>query len=130
MEMRNNRLFAVCLSALLLCFALVCGGCTRLTVLSQKAEETVVQTPNRRGEDESDYAIRYTVQVRNRGFGGKIRAIGELYTPEGQFYREQVVTMRPDEVRTFVFVFTEPTLFGALFDEGKVRYRFRYEWAD
>lgn len=125
--MKNNKLSAISLSGLVLLAALAGTGCTVLKVLSQQLEETVVKTPNRRGEDESDYAIKYTVRVRNNGIEGRVRAIGELYTPEGQFYREQVVNMKADEVRTFVFVFTEPTLLGALFGKGKVQSRFRYE---
>lgn len=125
--MKINKLSAVSLSGLVLLSALAGSGCTVLSVLSQKLEETVVKTPNLQGEDESDYAIKYTVQVRNKGVAGRVRAIGELYTPEGQFYREQVVNMKADEVRTFVFVFTEPSLLGALFGKGKVQSKFRYE---
>lgn len=128
--MKNRKLSKISLAGLLVFSALAFTGCAVLEVLSQKLEDTVVRTRNASGEDESDYAVKYTVQVRNKGGEGRVRAIGELYTDGAQYYREQVVTMKPQEVRTFVFVFDEITFPEALLSEGKARAEFRYDRLD
>ncbi|HEV2704754.1 MAG TPA: hypothetical protein VGV59_02450 [Pyrinomonadaceae bacterium] len=58
---------------------------------------------------------------------GKVRAIVELHTPEGQFYREQIANIAEEQVKTFEFLFTEPTVEGTMLKEDDVRYVFRYE---
>lgn len=123
MKTKKRSLMSLFILAVLSAAALT--GCVSLDVLSQKAEGTVVKTTNSLGEEEDDYAVKYTVQVRNKGMEGRVRAIGELYTPEGQFYREEIVDMSSEEVRTFVFIFTEPTFLGTALEE--FRYKFRYE---
>jgi hypothetical protein len=120
--MKKNKPTLISLVSLILFVALTSNGCVNLDVLSKKCESTTVKTA---GED--DYAFKCTVQVRNKGVAGKVRAIVELHTPEGQFYREQVVNMASEEVRTFEFIFTEPTVPGTMLNDDSVRYLFRYE---
>ena len=117
--MKNNKSSLISLIILVLFVAITQSGCT-LDVLSQKLEEITVQTPNEKGELENDYAIKYTVKVRSKGVDGKVRVMAKLYTPEGQFYREQVAAMKSDEAKTFEFTFTEPTVEGTMFSSRKV----------
>jgi hypothetical protein len=125
-DMKNKKSSLIPLIALVLFIALAQSGCT-LDVLAQQLEETTVQTPNDEGELENDYAIKYTVRVRSKGVDGKVRVMAKLYTPEGQFYREQIATMKPDEAETFEFIFTEPTVEGTMFSDRKVHAEFSYE---
>jgi hypothetical protein len=98
----------------------------RLEVLSEQLKETSVKTS---GED--DYAISYHVRVRNKGLGGKVRAIAQLFHPEGTFFREEIVSFKPGEDADLEFIFTEPTVVGTLVAgaDGQTRSRavFRYE---
>jgi hypothetical protein len=98
-----------------------------LNIVSQKLEQTTVKIPDEKGNPQDDYALKYTVQVINKGMAGKVKAIAELYTPEGQFYQEQIVSIDSGDIKTFVFIFTEPTILGTLFSEGKAQAKFRYE---
>lgn len=120
MLMKNKK--NICSIALIIGFVLVLSSCTRLEILSQQVSETVVQT---NGED--DYSIKYAVSVRNKGSAGKVRAKARLFTPEGQFYREQIIALKEGEEQDLKFVFTEPSFLGALFGEGKTRAEFSYE---
>jgi len=123
--MKNRKLTSISLLCLLLSAAFTLGGCVNLEVLARKCESVTVKTA---GED--DYAFRYTVEVRNKGKKGKVRAKAKLFTPEGQFYREQVAAINSDEVMTFEFTFTEPTVPGTLLSEEKVRCEFSYDSLD
>jgi hypothetical protein len=103
-------------------------GCfgPRLEVLSEKLDETTVKTD---GED--DYAVTYTVRVRNKGTAGKIRAMGQLYHPEGTFYSEKILSLKANDVVVLTFTFTEPTVVGSavagMNGETKMLAKFRYE---
>jgi subtilase family serine protease len=125
--MKTNKLSLISLVCLVFFIAITLSGCVNLEVLSEKLDEITVKTPNEEGVLEDDYAIKYTVQVRNKGTAGKVRAIAKLYSPGGQFYREQIVNVGTDEVKTFEFIFTEPTISVALFGRDKVKVSFRYE---
>ena len=98
----------------------------KLELLSQHGGITVAKTA---GED--DYAYRYTVRVRNKGFSGRVRAIAELRTPEGQFYRERILQFDAGEDKELEFVFTEVSVLGEVLNglagETKNTCRFRYE---
>ena len=103
-------------------------GCfgPRLQVLSEKLEETAVKTD---GKD--DYAVTYTVRVRNRGIAGRVRAMAQLYHPEGTFYDEKTLSIRANEDAILTFTFTEPTVLGSVLaganGETKMHAVFRYE---
>lgn len=120
--MKTKKYKSILLTVVLVAFVAVSSGCVRLEVLSQKVSETIVKTD---GED--DYSIKYTVLVRNKGQSGKVRVKAKLYTPEGQFYREKIVSFDKDDEMKIEFVFTEPTFLGALFGEGKTRAEFSHE---
>jgi|GEM_PF-2455099 hypothetical protein len=103
-------------------------GCfgPRLQVLSEKLEETAVKTD---GKD--DYAVTYTVRVRNKGPAGRVRAMAQLFHPEGTFYSEETLFVTANDDLTLTFTFTEPTVFGSVLaganGETKMRAVFRYE---
>lgn len=126
--MNKRNVSLITRAGLVLFAAVALSGCfgPRLEVLSQQLKETVIETS---GED--DYAYRYRVLVRNKGAAGRVRAIAELYTAEGQFYRERIVSLGSGQEAALEFVFTEPSVAGALLagvaGETQVRYRFRYE---
>ena len=120
--MKTNKLLSFALSVAILSAAVMTSSCARLEVLSQRLSETVVKTNN-----EDDYSIKYTISVRNKGTAGRVRVKAKLFTPEGQFYREQIVDFTGGDEEDFVFIFTEPTFLGALFGEGKTRAEFSYE---
>lgn len=126
--MKNNKLSLLSRIGLAFLVAITASGCfgPRLEVLSQQLEGTVVKT-----EGEDDYAYQYRVRVRNKGRAGKVRAIGELHTSEGQFYREQIVSVKPEQDMMLEFIFTEPSLgmdvLAGMSGNTEVRYRFRYE---
>ena len=126
----KNTLFLI----LLIGSALLLSGCfgPRLDVLSQQTTDTTVDIRSRFGNEivEKDYAIKYTVQVRNKGEKGKVRAMAKLYTSEGQFYREQVIDIESNQDKTLEFVFTEPTeptVLGTVLGQGNFRTEFSYE---
>jgi hypothetical protein len=122
----KNTLFLI----LLIGSALLLSGCfgPRLDVLSQQTTDTTVDIRSRFGDEiKKDYAIKYTVQVRNKGEKGKVRAMAKLYTSEGQFYREQVIDIESNQDKTLEFVFTEPTVPGTVFGQGNLRTEFSYE---
>jgi hypothetical protein len=103
-------------------------GCfgPRLQVLSEKLDGAAVKT-----EGKNDYAVTYTVRVRNRGTAGKVRAMAQLYHPEGTFYDEKMLSVRANEDVMLTFTFTEPTVLGTVSaganGETKMRAVFRYE---
>jgi len=125
--MKNRRL-KISSIAVVIIATLTLSGCVgpKLDVLSEQLKETIVKT---NGED--DYAISYHVRVRNNGLGGKVRAMAQLFHPEGTFYQEQIVSFKAGEDADLDFVFTEPTVVGTFVagTDGQTRSRavFRYE---
>ena len=85
------------ISRILLVFTLTftLTGCfgPRLQVLSEKLDGTAVKDED--GRD--DYAVTYTVRVRNKGQAGRVRAMAQLYHPEGTFYDEKMLSVRANE---------------------------------
>lgn len=126
--MKTRKMSLISKVGLTFVAAVTLSGCfgPRLEVLSQQLKDTIVKTAG-----ENDYAYRYRVRVRNKGAAGRVRAVAELYTSEGQFYREQIISLRPKQEAVLEFVFTEPSVAGEVLagmaGETKVRYRFRYE---
>lgn len=112
----------VCLAASL------SAGCVlarpALEVLSHRLSSAVVKN----AANEDDWAYVLTVQVRNTGQAGRVRAKARITTPQGQFYREQTLVLAADEVSTLTFVFTEPDfLADVLAPESRSRYEFSYD---
>lgn len=117
--------FAAASCALLVTLTL--AGCEyaapELELLTNNLTSEVVK--NEANED--DWAYVYTVQVRNVGHAGKIRATGRITTPQGQFYREQVVALESDVIATIRFVYTEPNFIAdILAPETRSTYEFSY----
>lgn len=113
---------------LVLTLTITLTGCfgPRLQVLSSKLDGATVKTD---GED--DYAVTYTVRVRNTGTAGRVRAMAQLYHPEGTFYAEKILSVRANEDVILTFTFTEPTVLGSVLagadGETKMHAVFRYE---
>ncbi len=95
-----------------------------LEVLSHNLTSKVVKND----DNEDDWAYVYTVQLRNKGQAGRVRAKGRITTPQGQFYRDQVVAFATDETKTIRFVYTEPEFVLEFFNAEKAsRYEFSYD---
>jgi hypothetical protein len=125
--MNNSQ--RVCLSAVCL-LALVLGVlgsglvAPELEVLSHNLTSEVIKN----AQNEDDWSYIYTVQARNIGKAGKVRAKGRITTPQGQFYREQIVTFAPDEIKVLRFVYTEPNFLDEILrPEARSKYEFSYE---
>ena len=125
--MTDKRMKRLIKALVVMAIAIAAAGCgPRLQVLSQQGGEVVIKT-----RDEPDYAYKYTVRVRNKGLAGKVRAIAELQSSEGQFYREQIIQFDHDEDKTLEFVFDEVSVIGGFLGgmagNTDVKCRFRYE---
>ncbi|MEO8075738.1 MAG: hypothetical protein ABI818_05365 [Acidobacteriota bacterium] len=117
-------LSAVCLAALALGVAGSAVVAPELEVLSHNLTSEVIK--NARNED--DWSYIYTVQARNIGKAGTVRAKGRVTTPQGQFYREQTVTFAADEIKVLRFVYTEPNFLDEILrPEARSRYEFSYD---
>lgn len=126
--MKNNKKRTLmALVGLGLLLIVTSSGCVVLDVQTQDMEGTVVKKPDRDGGTEDDFAIKYTARVRNKGFAGKVKVMVKLTTPNGQFYREQVLRMESEEVRTLEFIFDEPIFIEELLSEGKIQAELSYE---
>lgn len=95
-----------------------------IEVLAQNLRSTVVKND----ANEDDWAYVYTIQVRNVGRPGRVRAKGRISTPQGQFYREQIVQLDADQSATLRFVYTEPNFIADILSpETRSRYEFSYD---
>lgn len=126
--MPRRELSLISRIAVALISTILLTGCfgPRLEVLSEKLDEISVKTD---GED--DYAVIYTVRVRNKATAGKVRAKAQLFHPEGTFYAEKIVHFKEKEDAVIRFTFTEPTILGSALaganGETMMRATFSYE---
>lgn len=124
-----SRCLHACLSTvglLVLAFgAIRCGlVAPELEVLAHNLASQVITND----ENEDDWAYIYTVQVRNIGQAGRVRAKARISTPQGQFYREQIVTFAADERKVLRFVYTEPNFLADILQpETRSTYEFSYD---
>lgn len=120
------RLLLTAVAVCVLALGVVGSGAVQpeLEVLSNNLTSEVIKT----AANEDDWSYVYTVQVRNVGQAGKVRAKGRITTPQGQFYREMVVALDSDETKVLRFVYPEPNFIAELFtQESRSSYEFSYD---